>query len=28
VFQPPSPTSCQTGVTTAGISGATELGSS
>jgi hypothetical protein len=28
VFQPPSPTSCQTGVTTAGISGSTELGSS
>jgi hypothetical protein len=27
VFQPPSPTSCQTGVTTAGISGVTELGS-
>jgi hypothetical protein len=27
VFQPPSPTSCQTGATTAGISGATELGS-
>ena len=26
-FQPPSPTSCQTGATTAGISGATELGS-
>jgi hypothetical protein len=27
IFQPPSPTSCQTGATTAGISGATELGS-
>jgi len=28
VFQPPSPTDCQTGATTAAISGATELGSS
>jgi hypothetical protein len=28
VFQPPSPTSCQTGAATAGITGATELGSS
>jgi hypothetical protein len=28
VFQPPSPTSCQTGATTAAISGATELGAS
>ena len=27
VFQPPSPTSCTTGVTTAAISGAVELGS-
>jgi hypothetical protein len=27
VFQPPSPTACQTGATTAAISGTTELGS-